>query len=86
MGFVMLVIVIGMTESSRTPVIMSMSVSAAEQEHACDIDHQAQCGDRDRLIEVDRYRPDKTRDRLGDETVKTPAAEAQSAGVSKCGQ
>ena len=49
------------------PVVVSvrMSISAAaEQEHAGDIDEQAEHGDGNRLVEADRNGPDKPRKRL----------------------
>src|SRR6266516_931475 len=66
----MVVLMIGfsivlMTVPVSMPVSVCMSIgAAAEQEHAGDIDDQAEPGDGDRLVEADRNGPDKPRKRL----------------------
>ena len=45
-------------------MVVRVAAAAAEQERADDIDDQSQHGDRDRLVEADRYRRDEARDRF----------------------
>jgi hypothetical protein len=58
------IVMMGVRVIPMAVAMMVMVSTAAQQQHAGDIDQQPEHGDRDRLVEADRNRRDETRDRF----------------------